>query len=98
VGRLHYEVLNSGGGNWCVRLDYDLPGGRRIAWDYPGRPLWGKGMIDVRFLPMAPSPDVATKHRGPLILFATLCEMSPPGQPQKGRPISTPCAALVELI
>lgn len=98
VGRLHYEVLADGGGPWCVRLDYDLPGGRRVAWDMPERTLWGKGTIDVQFLPIAPTPDIATKYRGPLVLFARLFEMSPPELTHTRRPISTVCAALVDLL
>jgi hypothetical protein len=98
VGRVHYEVLANGGGPWCVRMDYEMANQHRHAWDYPERPLWGKGMLDVSFLQVAPDPSVATNFKGPMALFVRLCEMSPPEQAKSRRAISNAVATLVEVI
>ena len=97
VGRVHYEVLASGGVPWCVRMDYQLGADHRHAWDYPQRPLWGKGMLDVSFLPIAPEPSVATTFKGPLALFVRLCAMSPPEQADSRPAISNTVGTLVEV-
>jgi hypothetical protein len=98
IGRLHYEVLADGGGPWCVRMDYEMGNQHRHAWDYPKRPLWGKGMLDFSFLPIAPDPSVATNFKGPLALFVRLCAMSPPEQSESRRAISNTVATLVDVI
>ncbi len=98
VGRLHYEVVADGGGPWCVQVDYEMGNQHRHAWDYPERPLWGKGMLDVSFLPIAPDPSVATNFKGPVVLFARLCEMSPPEQSESRRAISNAVATLIEVV
>jgi hypothetical protein len=97
VGRLHYEVLASGGLPWCVRLDYELAAQHRHAWDYPQRLLWGKGMLDISFLPIAPEPQRVTSYRGPLVLFARLCAMSPPEQADSRPAISNAVGVLVDV-
>jgi hypothetical protein len=98
VGRVHYEVLANGGGPWCVRLDYEIGNQHYHAWDYPQRPLWGKGMLDISFLPLAPDPSVMTGFKGPLALFVRLCEMSPPETADSRPAISKPVASLVDVV
>jgi hypothetical protein len=98
VGRLHYEVVTDGGGPWCVRVDYEMGNQHRHAWDYPERPLWGKGMLDVTFLPIAPDPSVVTNFKGPVVLFDRLCEMSPPEQSESRRATSNAVAPLIEVV
>lgn len=62
-GRLHYEVLADGPRSWCVRLDYELPGGgRRIAWSYPEQPLHGRGTCSS--CPSHPAPMWRQTLRG----------------------------------
>ena len=97
VGRVHYEVLANGGAPWCVRMDYQLGSQHQHAWDYPQRPLWGKGMLDISFLPLAPEPSVATNFKGPLALFVRLCAMSPPEQADSRPAISNAVGTLVEV-
>ena len=97
VGRVHYEVLANGGGPWCVRMDYQLGAQHQHAWDYPERPLWGKGMLDISFIPIASEPSVATNFKGPLALFVRLCAMSPPEQADSRPAISNAVGTLVEV-
>ena len=96
VGRVHYEVISNGGRPWCVRMDYQLGSQHQHAWDYPQRPLWGKGMLDISFLPIAPEPSVATNFKGPLALFVRLCAMSPPEHADSRPAISNAVGPLVE--
>jgi hypothetical protein len=55
-------------------------------------------MLDVSFLPIAPDPSVATNFKGPVVLFARLCEMSPPEQSESRRAISNAVATLIEVV
>jgi hypothetical protein len=98
VGRLHYEVLANRSGPWCVRLDYQMREQYRHAFDYPQRPLWGKGMLDLSFLPIAPEPGVATDFKGPLALFVRVFDMTPAREHDSWRAISNTVATLAEVV
>ena len=69
-----------------------------IAWEYPNRPLTGKGFLDVSFLPIAPSESFVANFEGPLSMFIRLCEMSPPDSAESRRPTSNTAATLVQII
>jgi hypothetical protein len=40
-----------------VRLDYQMREQYRHAFDYSQRPLWGKGKLDISFLPIVATPS-----------------------------------------
>jgi hypothetical protein len=98
VGRVHYQVLADGGGPWCVQLDYELGNQHHRAWDYPERPLWGKGMLDVSFSPIAPQPNAAQSFKGPLALFVHLCGVPRPEQADLRPAISNTVATLTDVV
>ena len=98
IGRIHYHLERDNTGPFCVRLDYAVNSGNRVAWDYPQRPLWGKGMLDVAFMPIAPEAELVANFKGPLVLFVRLLEMSPPEQTNSRLPISNTGAALVDVL
>lgn len=97
IGRVHYEVRANFTGRVGVRLDYALGESSRTAWDYTERPLWGKGMLDVAFMPIAPEAAAATDFRGPLAMFVHLVDAGGPPGSRPRRPISNIGAALVEI-
>lgn len=96
--RVHYEVLANGGSPWCARIDFDLPGRHQAGWDYPERPLWGKGMLDISFPPIAREPAQATNFKGPLAVFVRLCAVASPRRPEGRPPISNAVAGLVDVV
>jgi hypothetical protein len=98
IGRVHYEMPAGLTGNVCVRLDYLLESGNQTAWDYTRWPLWGKGVLDVKFSPIALKAAFVTDLKGPVVMFVHLVEVTEPvGSPPR-RPISNTGAALVDIV
>lgn len=69
-----------------------------VIGDYPERPLWGKGMLDLSFPSIAAGPGKATNFKGPLAVFVRLCAVSSPQRPDGRPPISNAVAALVDVV
>jgi hypothetical protein len=97
IGRVEYEVLASGH-DLCARMDYYTEGLQRHTWFEPRRPMWGKGMLDVAFSPIASHLPGGTRLTGPLPVFVRLFDMQHPGDVNSRRPISNTVAALLEIV
>ena len=99
LGRLRFKASDDVAAlSWCIRLDYQVDKVPHIAWEYPNRPLMGTGVLDVSFLPIAPSESFVANFKGPLSMFIRLCEMSPPDSAESRRPISNTASTLVQII